>query len=576
MNRPPSPAFPLAMIIAAVLVASAAEAGSRVPVALAWDRDGRLVVALREGRSLIVVEPEGWRVAAEFPLEVRPATLAVADDGALLVGGQDGETLVVRSGEVVYRDRLGRGPTRVVALPGGRLATASVWERAVRVVDRATGRVVAEHCLPIEPGELLALPDGRLLVADAFNGRLASFQPGKIGSEQFWNLEGVNIRGLTFSEGTGEVLFAALVSSGAGPLTRTNIDWGLALSAKLGAFRLALLDQPGTRLDTRRLTLDGSAHGAADPVALAVSPDESRIYLALRGAHQILLADRKLGGPANTYHRPLGDSMKLRTCEVGRNPSALVLDSSGRLLVTADAMSDTLSVVATDTLEPVATVPLGLPDLERSAVLRGEALFLDGRNAMDRWMSCSSCHTDGHTNSLSFDTLGDGSYGEPKSTPTLLGVGQTAPYAWTGRFRTLEAQIDQSMRTSLHGPVPTPAQLADLAAYLRSLPIPPPVRAADDPAALRGASVFRARRCDSCHVPPSYTSRPLRDPWPESESDGSRYSPPSLRNVARSAPYFHDGRAPDLDAALKIHHPGTDEPLTTEEREPLIAFLESL
>lgn len=552
-------------------------AGARVPIALAWGADGRLLVALREGRGVAAVEPGTWAVAGAWPLGIRPASLAVAEGGALLVGGMDGEVLIVDDGGVVRR-RLepGRGPTRVAALGGGRAAAASAWDDAVRVVEVATGRVEAEHPLPFEPGALLALPDGRLLVADAFRGRLAVLRPGEVGSERVWTLDGVNLRGPTFSRGTGEVLLVQMAAQGGGPLTRTNLDWGLVLSSKLVAFRLALLDGPGGRLETRRLTLDGSAHGAADPVALAVSPDETRIYVASRGAHQVLLADRTLGGPSGPYHRPLGDSTRIEAREVGRGPSDVAIDPTGRWVVTADALSDTLTVLDAGSLAIVATVALGPPDAERPAALRGEALFLDGRAAMDRWITCASCHPEGHTQGLNFDTLGDGSYGAPKNTPGLLGAADTAPYAWTGRFPELEDQLEQSLRTSLHGPSPTPEQVADLAAYVRSLPAPPPRRPADDPAARRGAEVFRARRCDACHAPPTYTSRPLRDPWPESTTEGVRFSPPSLRGVARTAPYFHDGRAATLDAALDLHHPGSDAPWGPGERDDLRAFLESL
>lgn len=581
MNRPLLPLGLLISLTCAVVSqaddASSANQAPRVPIALAWNEDGRLVVALRESRSLLLVNPEGWRIEEEWPLGVRPFSVERGEGGKLLVGGMDGDALVIEDGQVISQFDSGRGPTRLVALPEGQLATASLWDNRVRILDPDNGSTLAEHPLPFSPGELLPLPGDRLLVSDAYNGKVAVLNPIQQGSERFWALEGVNIRGLRLSERTGEVLFTEMIASNSGPLTRTNIDWGLALSAKLSAFRLALLDEPGDRLDTRRLTLDGSGHGAADPIALETSSDESCIYVASRGAHQVLLVDRTLGGPTSANHQPLGDSMRLKSQEVGRNPAAMRIDPSGRFLVTADAMSDTLTVLSTDSFERVTQVELSPADVSRSAEIRGEALFLDGRAAMDRWMSCDSCHPGGHTNNRSFDTLGDGSYGQPKSTPSLLGVADTAPYAWTGRFRTLEAQIDQSLRTSLHGPVPTADQIADLATYLRSLPPAPPLRDPEEPKVLQGAQVFRERRCDTCHVPPTYTSRPLRDPWPELESDGSLFSPPSLRGVARTAPYFHDGRAPTLEAALEIHHPRTtDSPWQPGEIEALVAFLESL
>ena len=54
-----------------------------------------------------------------------------------------------------------------------------------------------------------------------------------------------------------------------------------------------------------------------------------------------------------------------------------------------------------------------VPAPEPDAVARGERLFHDARLSHDGWMSCHSCHVDGHTNGLVADTLGDGSYGAP-------------------------------------------------------------------------------------------------------------------------------------------------------------------
>ena len=81
-------------------------------------------------------------------------------------------------------------------------------------------------------------------------------------------------------------------------------------------------------------------------------------------------------------------------------------------------------------------------------------------------MSCQSCHTDGHTNNLLSDTLGDGSYGAPKRVPSLLGVAATGPWTWTGSIARLEDQVRKSIATTMHGSKPTDEQVADLTAYL--------------------------------------------------------------------------------------------------------------
>jgi cytochrome c peroxidase len=55
-----------------------------------------------------------------------------------------------------------------------------------------------------------------------------------------------------------------------------------------------------------------------------------------------------------------------------------------------------------------------------------------------------------------------------------------------------------------------------------------------------------------------------------------RFNAPSLRGIAWSAPYLHDGRTATLAELLKIHFPPRTEPLSADERDDLIAFLESL
>lgn len=69
--------------------------------------------------------------------------------------------------------------------------------------------------------------------------------------------------------------------------------------------------------------------------------------------------------------------------------------------------------------------------------------------------------------------------------------------------------------------------------------------------------------------------------------DDGRFRPPTLRNVAVTAPYMHDGSLPTLEAVIRHYesggrsHPGKDSRmhafvLTEPEREDLTAFLESL
>ena len=69
--------------------------------------------------------------------------------------------------------------------------------------------------------------------------------------------------------------------------------------------------------------------------------------------------------------------------------------------------------------------------------------------------------------------------------------------------------------------------------------------------------------------------------------EGGQFKAPTLRNIAVTAPYMHDGRLPSLESVIDhyskggVHSPKQDElirgfPLTPRDRADLIAFLQSL
>src|SRR6516165_2529348 len=115
--------FVLSSLNALMGAVLADDAGPMVPVALAWDRAAKLHVAARDGQSLITVDPDGWRITQTWPIGIRPVSLVTTDDAQFLVGGTNGEMLVVgEDGSATRRVDVGRGVARVVALPAGRAA----------------------------------------------------------------------------------------------------------------------------------------------------------------------------------------------------------------------------------------------------------------------------------------------------------------------------------------------------------------------------------------------------------------------------------------------------------------------
>ena len=195
-------------------------------------------------------------------------------------------------------------------------------------------------------------------------------------------------------------------------------------------------------------------------------------------------------------------------------------------------------------------------------------------------MSCQSCHTDGHTNNLLSDTLGDGSYGAPKRVPSLLGVSATGPWTWTGSMARLEDQIKKSITTTMHGVNPSGSQLDDLSAYLASLE--PPSRfvtgaaAIDSPSVAHGREVFRARKCETCHTAPDFTSPGRYDVGLKDEVGNREFNPPSLRGVGSRDSLLHDGRARSLEELFQKEKHPRGMVLSPPEIAVLVAFLKTL
>ena len=154
-------------------------------------------------------------------------------------------------------------------------------------------------------------------------------------------------------------------------------------------------------------------------------------------------------------------------------------------------------------LEVLAEVRLG-PPAKPTAVDRGEQLFNDSRLSSDGWISCRSCHTRGHTNEGLSDTLGDGGFGAPKKVLSLLGSGQTGPWAWNGQVKSLADQVSKSVKLTMRGGEIRSRQASDIAAYLVSLPVAPSLARArggsDRSAVTRGEVVFRRAGCVKCRT----------------------------------------------------------------------------
>ena len=280
----------------------------------------------------------------------------------------------------------------------------------------------------------------------------------------------------------------------------------------------------------------------------------------------------------------------------------------------------------------------------------GEQLFFDKRLSKTKQMSCETCHVPkkGWTDGLALSPRFDGSM-NTRHTPTLYGVAYYPNLYWDGRASGLEAQILAAWRSQmgadpeamakeldgipayktafereLGGPPTGDRIVKALAAFVRTIHAGDTAfdRMKQDDASLkktaagRGFLVFRdTAKCTLCHLPPLFSDtlfhnvgigfdKPTPDmgrgkivsdaaakagkPAPQdAQSLMGAFKTPSLRGVALTGPYFHDGRAKTLEEAMDLMLKGgipnkhLDEklkawPVTAAQRRDLLAFLNSL
>jgi YVTN family beta-propeller protein len=544
-------------------------------VALALADDGRwLFVANQRAGTVSVLDTAGPHMLAEVPVGRRLSALALTPDGRhLLALDEDANHLVrlTRQGSrVEVRDRLPVAPAPVslrVTADGSRCFVASLWSRRLSVIDLAKPAVVKVLDLPFAPREQLLVRRGaKLLVADAFGGRLAIVDTGRAEIETVRTLPAHNIRGLAVSADGRRLLITHQVLNGLAQTTFDDVHWGNLLTNNLRSLPLdAVLSPDADPLRDGQLHLLGDVgHAAGDPAGIAVAAD-GQVVIAFAGVNEVAV-----GREADTHWKRL---------PVGRRPTAVLLTPDGKRAYAASTFDDSVALVDVAEGKWLAEIPLGRQP-ELSPADRGELLFHDARLAHDGWFSCHSCHTDGHTNGQLADTLGDDSFGAPKRVLSLRGVGETGPWNWNGRAPDLESLVRKSVRTTMRGQNPSRKQVADLTAYLQTLPPAPSLARlrgrCDEEAAGRGREVFDRHGCASCHAPPTYTSRKSYDVGLVDEVGNREFNPPSLRGLSQGGPYFHDGRAATLEEVFTRHRHQLRAELPKHELGDLLQFLQSL
>jgi YVTN family beta-propeller protein len=497
---------------------------------------------------------------------------------------------------VADRVEVGPEPRGVVISPDGRTAylALGVTNEIVRLdleSRNLTGRVTVGR----EPRNLVIDREGStLIVSNARCKFLSVIDVAAWKVTRELPIEGVNQRQVVLSP-DGKTAYVANMFNRGFATTKNNIDLGWVLGQ-----RLTRVDVDGSE-PYQTLSLDVKGKAAADVHGAAISQDGKYLAVSCGGSHEVMIFRTDLrrlpwrpnGSRDVIAAELLKDDGRFRRVTLGGRPTEITFGPDGRTLYVANYLNNSIQVVDVESASLQRTILLGGPE-HPSLARKGEALFHDAGRSFNQWYSCNTCHSDGHTNGLDFDTLNDGwqdmsvlHQHSRKKVPTLRRVLYTKPWTWHGWQTSLENATVESFTKSMQGEKPTSEEAEAVVAFLASLDFPRnPNRGADDSIteqAQRGREVFRSPKaaCASCHSGPEFTDGKIHTTGLEEPRDVYRgYNPPSLRGVYDKDPYLHDGRAKTLKDALQgAHNPeevtGLGS-LTDTELDDLIAYLQTL
>lgn len=576
----------------------------RSPIALSLRLDGRrLLTANQTAGTVSLVDTETGKVLHELATGDRPAGVAISDDGARGVVahwfGYDIAVLKIDHDRLAIGGRVEVGPEpRGVALSrDGKTAYVAVGvSNEVVKVDLDSLRVTGRVAVGREPRGLALAPDGALLlVSNARSQAVSLVSPQSMNVIRTIPIEGDNLRQVAISA-DGKHGYIANMKNRGFPTTANNIDLGWVLGQ-----RLTRVDLDAAEPGYATLSLDPQGKAAADAHGAAVSRDGKFLAVSLGGTHEVMIfrTDRKrlpwrMDGSRDLMPLELlkGDG-RFHRVPLGGRPTEIAFGPDGKTLYVANYLADAIQVVDAETAALVRTITLGGPET-LSLARRGEILFHDAGRSFNQWYSCNTCHSDGHTSGLTFDTLNDGAHDRStahlrsrKKSLTLRRVVKTGPWTWHGWQTDLGESIFQSFTQSMQGKKPSTDDLKALLAYLDTLEYPRnPYRDPSgklSPAAERGKAVYRSAKaaCNTCHGGPELTDGKIHTVGLEEPDDVYRgYNPPSLRGLYDKDPYLHDGRSKTLREALAGPHSaeavtGLGD-LSETELADLIAYLETL
>ncbi len=604
------PHLRLALAVLALLVPASLHAGSSNSLLDVHPDGSRLIVANADNGTVSIVDLKERKLLHEVPVGDKPEGVTWVGRSSLAAVAVYREDRVVfvdaAAGKVVQKLPVSDEPYGIVATRDGtRAYVTHEYPGKVAEIDLKSRKVLREMPAGSFPrGIALSADETRVYVSEFYTGVLNAIdlKQGKLvdtwkGHSTDNLARHVLVHPRRPKAYLSHIRSKVMVNHGNG-----------SIFPQVSICDLVPADKKAERRTSIAMDTYNGVYVVTNPWESALSPDGKRLYTIYAGTD-----DMNVSTVIDDDYREIERyGLPRRT---GKNPRAVRVSPDGKEVYLSNALDFTVTVHDAGTMREQAVIKVCQPPKSAEWV-RGKYLFNTARYPMttQRWVACSSCHPDGHSDARVWKNP-EGL----RKTPPLFGLAHTHPLHWSAdrdevqdfeytiKSRLMQGagfishgklkpkvgfkSIELEMQTAGHHP-----DLDAIAVYTNSFDftlsphIPAPGKLS--PAAQRGKAVFfdKAVGCATCHSGPYYTDSNLKKPFnlhdvgtgkdDPGEKMGPRYDTPTLLGVYRSAPYLHHGKAKTLRDVLTTCNKGDKHGKTSHlaagQLDDLEAFLRSL
>lgn len=564
-----------------------------------------------------------------FTPRVLPRALALSPDGTTLyvTGERSGalHVLDATTGALRATVPLGSEPFGLLVTPDGSAVFAACAQDAKVVeVDARSLRVVASAATSAKPWALAWGPDGALLATHLLAGEVTVIDPKAMAVVSTWTIRDSAPRGdARLAHGQVRGLYDLAPRPQSDELWLAHVLLGTdtaqpALNFENTIFpALTVLRSDGAeqgRLSTNAQDVVGINGAFADvvsgPHALAFTADGAFALLVDTHSEDVLVVDA-VGGREASLLRPLP----------GHMPEGVVLSPDEQRAYVDQRNSGDVAVLQVQRAADTLTLRVDGPPIARlerdpmPAPMRlGQHLFYSANSdeapiSRNHWVACASCHLEGRSDAVTW-RFEQGPRDTPSNAGGMLQTGFLFRTADRNQVQDYWRTIDIEQGGHFTRDDPALVPLLDALADYVNHAIPYPVPPTTDPAKVaRGAALFHDARvgCATCHSGPAFTDSGQGNPTLDLAGpvllhdvgtcvqggpfvdvghadmqghprDACRFDTPTLRGVADSAPYLHDGSAATLRDVLEQTRGqmGDITALSSDDEDALVEYLRSL